>query len=560
MRPGGKSRRDGPGAWRAGFVLGLLLLAPALTVSVRAADPPTAVPTFQSVGLYWSPDGGSSGKTVTVRYRKQGTSPWTTGHPLWFDSGEYRGSLVQLTPGTAYQVELSLEDGPTVVVDVGTWSESFPIGQTVTLPASSNEILVIETGGTANGYVLYAPAEGESAVIDVDGTQERCIEVDASYVIVRGLTLRGGFSDCIRIEPGRHDVIIEDNDISGWGNADFHAAIRADYSSVRRIVIQRNHIHDPRHDSNSWCENEDFTCNADCDVHPAGPNGIRLGDTAGNHVVRYNSINASQNWLQDGIALGDVTTGGKDTDIHGNRIENVWDNGIEAESDNTNVRIWGNFIDHTYSPLGLVPTGEGPLYIWRNVFGFHNRKGPPNCTGSTDADPRGRMIKAGDRSDVGGGRVYIYHNTVLHAPAPQGLSDPLSLDDGITTNSSGGNARNMVARNNILYLRDDALQAGGGNDYDHDLYHGEIPDGAEPNGTEGVAVYDPANGPAEYFLADSSPGHDAGTALHGFNAGFVGDAPDMGAFERGAPPLEFGRWAYRGPTERPDPPDDLQVE
>jgi hypothetical protein len=41
-----------------------------------------------------------------------------------------------------------------------------------------------------------------------------------------------------------------------------------------------------------------------------------------------------------------------------------------------------------------------------------------------------------------------------------------------------------------------------------------------------------------------NPVIDAGVALPGFNDDFTGKAPDLGAFEGGRPPLEFGRRAY----------------
>jgi hypothetical protein len=211
-------------------------------------------------------------------------------------------------------------------------------------------------------------------------------------------------------------------------------------------------------------------------------------------------------------------------------------------------------MDHGYAHVALVPAIDGPMYIWRNVFGYHNRKGPENCTGNTDETPRGRAFKTGYKSGWGGARVYVYHNTMLHAPPPAGHTLPLAMEDGINTSASDGDADNMVTRNNIFYAIDDALQAGGGNDYDYDLYLGDIPDGAEPHGHEGVAVYDAGNGADEHFLAAGSPGLDAGVDLPGFNDLTAGEGPDLGAFERGAAPLEFGVNAYRTPATEPPPP------
>ena len=37
---------------------------------------------------------------------------------------------------------------------------------------------------------------------------------------------------------------------------------------------------------------------------------------------------------------------------------------------------------------------------------------------------------------------------------------------------------------------------------------------------------------------------DGGTLIPGFNDNYSGSAPDLGAFEVGTPPLEFGRRSY----------------
>ncbi len=116
-----------------------LLIAP----QVAKAAGPTAVTTFHSIGIYWSPTGGASDKTANVRYRILGASIWSGGHPLWFDSGngEYRGSLVYLYPGTTYEIELSIAGGSTATLQATTWSEEFPIAETIYLPESSNSTL-----------------------------------------------------------------------------------------------------------------------------------------------------------------------------------------------------------------------------------------------------------------------------------------------------------------------------------------------------------------------------------------------------------------------------------
>ena len=90
------------------FLVLVLVLVPAL---VHGA--PRAVATFHSLGLYWTPQGGGESNVARVEFRKSGSSDWRKGLDLWFDArnSEYRGSLVELEPGSTYEVKLTLSSG-----------------------------------------------------------------------------------------------------------------------------------------------------------------------------------------------------------------------------------------------------------------------------------------------------------------------------------------------------------------------------------------------------------------------------------------------------------------
>src|SRR5262245_23732774 len=95
-----------------------------------AAQDPIAVPTFHCLGLYWSPADGGNHIECQVKYRGAGDSAWKPAMPLWFDerNHEYRGSIVNLDPGTNYEIELRLqESGRAVTFVASTWKEQFPI-------------------------------------------------------------------------------------------------------------------------------------------------------------------------------------------------------------------------------------------------------------------------------------------------------------------------------------------------------------------------------------------------------------------------------------------------
>src|SRR5215208_359246 len=109
--------------------------APAITSKV----PATAVPTFHCLGIYWSPDDGQAGKKVLVKFRVADEKAWHEGLPMRYNpvnnpgcKGDYRGSIVNLKPGTAYRIALTVAgtDAHTSL-KATTWDEKFPVASTV---------------------------------------------------------------------------------------------------------------------------------------------------------------------------------------------------------------------------------------------------------------------------------------------------------------------------------------------------------------------------------------------------------------------------------------------
>jgi hypothetical protein len=490
-----------------------------------------AVPTFHSIGLYWSSPGGSSG--CKVQYRAAGESAWKEGYPMWYDSrnNECRGSLVHLNPGTNYEVQLGLQGQSSFArgIVTKTWSEQFPIARTVYV--QPGQTLNITEGGSASGYVLYTPAPGTSGVIDSQNAQDHNVRISTRYVIVRGFTLRGARTDAIRMYPGASDVVIENNNISGWGRSrsgslgvDMESAVRARCDStfqLQRTVIQNNVISNPRYGSNSWSSG-----------HPEGPQGISYWSCGANHVFRYNRITSTT-----GKYYNDIIGGGSnfssagfpfaDTDIYGNHLANGYDDGIEAEGANRNVRIWGNYIDDTYIAIASTATSVGPLYVFRNLYA----KG-------------GTFGKSGQKNGYGEGRRYFFHNTILQ-PSGAGASA------GIKGNTNEP-MTNSISRNNVWHMRSSGNMAigvigGSANNFDWDMSNGNMTpySGAERNGIAATPTYASGHGPASgaggyYQLSTSSRGYDAGERLPNFNDNFLGSRPDMGAHETGSAQMKFG--------------------
>ncbi|MGI5870244.1 MAG: right-handed parallel beta-helix repeat-containing protein [Kiritimatiellia bacterium] len=544
--------------------------------------PPRAVATFNSLGLYWKPTGGSAKREVAVQYREKGADAWSDALPLWFDpnehgaeaaahAAEYRGSIVHLKAGTTYEVKLSLAGGSERVIEAATWSDDFKIARTVVVPSEQKGCYVITEGGSAeSGYVLYTPAEGTKAVWDAADEAAQNIEVNASYVIVRGLTLKNAKTHGIRLGDAHH-VVVERCDISGWGETgadgqakNLNAAIYGNAAVNSNIVVQHCDLHHPRSDSNSWNQRRPGTTSS----HPIGPQGIVLKGGGGGHVIRFNRIHSDmQHMFNDG--MGETKNfsyrgfPGRDTDIHDNFVSHCWDDGIEVEGANMNVRVWNNSIDMTYGALGAATTSLGPVYFFRNVYGVSRKH-----EGTSSNDLRGHyLVKPGNEDATWvRGRTYIFHNTTLQPPPFPGSSDIGSgAEAGIVFTSDRKQAENIVSRNNILHMRKEKnwairdTQLTPNNDFDYDLYDGRIMarEGAETHGIVASPRFEAAPD-GRLWLVAGSPGHDAGERLPNFNDGFVGAAPDMGAVETGDPRPRHSSLFSGGclvPLDQPDQTD-----
>jgi len=242
-------------------VASLLCTAAALQAQAQSLDSTNvnAVPTYEAVGLYWnSPAGATASGGCEVKFRVSGASAWTQGLTMVYDSSanQCRGSLVNLAAGTTYEAQLNLPgQAAAKSVTFTTWSNTKPVSQTIKV-ASGSQTLNVSVSGTANGYVVY---DGTGATLDAANNAPYNITINASYVIVRGFTLKGAQQHGILIDKNQHDVIIEDNDISGWGRTrdgtwgtDMDSGIRAICQSeeLTRVTVQRNKIHDPRYAAN----------------------------------------------------------------------------------------------------------------------------------------------------------------------------------------------------------------------------------------------------------------------------------------------------------------------
>ena len=524
-----------------------------------------AISTFHCMGLYWNPPVTLKTNTgVPVRYREvtAKSGEWRTAFDIHYDARamtdygtsktleKARGSIVGLKSGTEYEMQFGVRatDGSIewhASLRARTWSETFKVSRTVCVTNRENMLPITEGGSKEAGFVVYDG--GGSATIDVHHNADWCVKVDCSYVIVRGLTLKGGRRGCVQLGLGVTDVVVEENDMSDWGTKresgnlgdygiDYQAAVtnQGDNTTAyidrmkehRRFVIQRNKIYDPSFGTNDWDEG-----------HPEGPQAIYLRSTGGNHVIRYNHCYATEkdparenryyNDILGGEDNADARSGfpGNDSDVYGNDFDCSMDDCIEAEGHGCNARIWGNRIANSCAAhIATNVTHVGPIYIYRNILASIRPGSAP--------DRYPNAIKTGDRNGYGGGRRFIFHNTTLTPPHLE-----RAIDD-VSDTVNGLYVRNniwAVARNNTYTVQ------GSDNSIDYNMSDktsvGECPSGTDAHGIKGATALYKVGANGDYQLRSDSPGKGKAEPIPNFNKG-VG--ADMGAHEEGAPLMLFG--------------------
>lgn len=561
-------------------VFPFLILLVCLGAFGRAADSapkpnPSVSCTYECAGLYWRT---SESGVCRVRYTEDGKTSWRNGMDLVYDSrnGEYRGSLVGLRPATRYRAEL-VAGAAKAEIAFTTRSDVFPVGRRTLLPAGeSTQTVVITESGTPDAYHWVTVPDGGRSTIDLRNSRNEGIVIDADYVVVDGVEIRNAAQNAILIKGKRHDVVVQNTHLTFWGRiggpksfgnfeGNLDAGVYAEPGTAR-LTIQRNLIENPRGASNDWETG-----------HPTGPEGITIMQSQGGNVLRYNDILSTEDHgFNDGIggatnfsAVGNINC---DSDIYGNHIRSVWDDAIECEGANANVRIWGNYLERYHVGIATACTHVGPIYLYRNVFGV-SRRSHLDALGSL-------LFKTGNNRGFGGGRRLIFHNTSVQ---PAGVFSAIGRD------------ANCVTRNNVFDVPGGLApvsEQDGKSDFDHDYFSGILaPPGAEPHRinqqqrnhrgrlferSQRLEFY-PAPwvseveggkfieefGDRKLMVTDPlrqvrNPLIDSGVRLPGFNDDFVGAAPDVGAFEVGRPPLEFGRRAYLGRDEGRAPWESYQ--
>ncbi len=508
--------------------------------------------TFHSIGVQWQLTGDDNHDAAcAVAYRVQGTASWSEFLPLlrvdFKGANTVAGSVLFLEPGTTYELRLSFTDP-----DGGDTVE--------TLTATTRALPALPTGGRT---LHVTPGTGGGSGTEADPYQGIAAAGAAAAPGDIFLLHAGNYGGRIDLdvpgEPGRYivwkaagdgDVILEGVELSAsytWlegvqvNVAAGEPGIKGTYLNPVDAVITRNTITGchycvyPKQESSGWIITDNVIVG---DVAPESGSlsgeGVELNKGDG-HIVAYNRISR----VADGVSYP-----GAGCDIYGNDIFDVSDDGIEPDYGPANVRMWGNRIHNAANNgISFQPMNGAPWYVIRNqVVAGEN------------------VIKIRDMD-----RAVILHNTFVGWQ--QVVSNSTSQLVGAWSNNNlwisvdgwyaweNGNPGQPDWRTNLDYDGFDWAGYVYAFKWDNVRYDDVATfvagTGIEPNGIaidattclEGfnIQAAPPAAGPITMMtLAPGCNAIDAGIALPGINDGYLGTAPDLGAYEAGADPPGYG--------------------
>ncbi|MBN1845841.1 MAG: right-handed parallel beta-helix repeat-containing protein [Sedimentisphaerales bacterium] len=472
------------------------------------------VPHFNTCSFYFqSPrrDG------LAVVYRTV-NGPWLKAYaPVYVkEDGMYRGSIVDLDEDTPYELRIEAAEGTVLAQQAfRTWSSRIPIGKTITLDETTFPgRLTVRDSGSGRGWIRIT---GKKGFVLQNDRQGPLIELDgAKYVVLEGLTLRGGSPEAIIIRRCEQ-VRVVNCDIAGWGRV---GAQRFDldgkyYTEAGRAinwdtailvsksvgtVVERCYIHDPVSTANSW-----YTS------HPAGPQAVGM-DKSRSTVLRYNDFIGSDDhrWNDAVEGAGNFHLDGgfdRDGDIYGNMMCFANDDALEIDGGQTNVRVFANKFEGCLCGVSIQGCMSGPSYVFRNL-----------------------LVNMGDERGLAGQTI----KTSSHANGPSAVSFLLN-------NTTHGESRDLnlppnlriVAKNNVFAGRSaiSGRQRSPQSECDYNLLSTGQP-GDEVHGILGTPDFVDADA-GLFALRRTSDGVGDGIAIDNFTAD-ADDRPDRGAIPFGS--------------------------
>ncbi|MFH1597565.1 MAG: right-handed parallel beta-helix repeat-containing protein [Patescibacteria group bacterium] len=598
------------------------------TSAVTSSDFYADEPTLKSLGFRWYVEGDEDNDAqVQVQYKRSVDSQYkqalemkrinndACGYhtEMWTTGNLFAGSVLNLEPGTSYDVRFTMSDPDGVSGDivknatVSTRSEPprhqgnntidvYPGDSLLTAAqnAQPGDVILLHegvhdysSGGTMNlGSVLSGKQTSEENPIVIRGVDKDTVIVNGPHgsssancvqSLIRFINL--GSSDYIHLE----DFTIRNACVAVIAENAKNLVVRnMNFLDVWGGVWGRVNWYGP---NNPWQGDDENWFIVDNVIigktNPWFPRSSAYGNNGGvrvygkGHVVAYNTI--SNFW--DGITLlndydSDIPDsfrqdpGQRSVDFHNNEISNCMDDGIETDYGFQNIRVFENRITNAHAGITAQPVFGGPVYIFKNAiyntngvsgFKFHNNPSGLEIFHNTLA---GHWYWG---SDWGWKNVRMYNNLIFGDENSGGPKVRTGSPPSDTRTKIDYNGYNPNSGDVIRWCKDfNVIEGQGCSPWSYysslSEFYGDT--GFEQHGkTYNYNVFENANVPQGTWTY--TPGEkdltldnsvnpnpiDQGLVLPNINEDFSGSAPDLGAYESGQDLPQLGPRADEDCTE-----------
>ncbi|MBK8256303.1 MAG: right-handed parallel beta-helix repeat-containing protein [Polyangiaceae bacterium] len=517
-------------------------------------------PTFENLSLVWEIAGDDNlNSRVGVRYRKKGDTQFRDALDLYrIPAGQnegfswtnkHAGSVWGLTPGTEYDVELTLTDpdggNASEVLAVSTRAIPQVASGGASFDATPNTIDSILAGSVPGDRIFLADGVYAEIVIPNDGSEGAPIVLQAKNP--GGAVIQGD----VRID-GRSHVIVEN--LTVQGKIKFNDASNI---VVRGCTIETNADGIVSYGSgltNGWIVDNTISGPTEWKESALGVSGDNLGEgiqvTGPGNVIAFNKVKGFRDCislLEDGEAVNQISV-----DIYGNDLEACADDAIEADFAMGNVRVYHNRIAHSFMGISSQPSLGGPTYFVRNVlYNIVYQAFKLQRTSSGDVGFHNTIIKSGDAFSVNTDtpiyRAHFLNNLFLGGPGATyngydsgpgkvvylPSADPSSIFNYNGYGSESGQISGQIGSTKFASFSELTSLTSEKN---------ATLVGLDTFGASIVYPSEPFTSPQvpSFALAPSGSAVDKGTNLPNVNDGFAGKAPDLGALELGQPEPVYG--------------------
>jgi hypothetical protein len=564
-------------------------------VAEPVGDPVLDPPTLRCLAVYWFiRDDDAHPATVDVAYRKgDSTGAWKSGPPLFrvqwrpfLDEGGspkppalaipagahlFAGSVLRLDPDTAYDLRLTLHGAP----GRGNEIQKLLRARTLAEPVAPRDMVerhVVPGSGGGTGTKAdpfrgldaadRAARPGDLFLVHA-GAYDAPWRVTKSGEPGRPIIWRGAGDGEAIIDAKRPRENLTDHAIDARGLHDVwfeRLSARNAFSALcghesTRLVVRRCHFYGVLYgvyatqDETRQLGGFFIADNRMEGIMPWPTTQQQWNDlpesravwiTGTGHVACYNRLRR----FKDGLDLGDGP-GCIADDFYNNDVAEMFDDGSEMDGSDRNTRNFDNRYVNVLCGISFQPVYGGPVYAFGNVlynvrnepFKLHNspsgavivhntslRNGPALCLSTSD--PIYHCYSRNNLLVGTGGRAYD-------------CSPPAENCDFDFDGFAGWSGDVFLKWNNVRYPTPAAVRASCPIEK-----HVAVLDPARlfRGGTQAPAdelrIYDGAA--LDFRLQPGSPAIDAGAVLPGFNDGYRGAAPDLGAYESGTEPPHYG--------------------